>query len=53
MSIDVGDIFAKSACALRGVEFDFYNNLARCDVKSACETKERRYLGFTTTWFGD
>jgi hypothetical protein len=53
MSVDVGDIFAKSTRTLRGVEFYFYNNFSSCDVKAACETKERRYLGFATTWFGD
>jgi hypothetical protein len=53
MSVDVGDIFAKSTCALRSIQFNFNNNLARSDVKAACETKERGHLGFATTWFGD
>jgi hypothetical protein len=39
MSIDVGDIFAKSTRTLRGVELYFYNNFSSRDMKAACKAK--------------
>jgi hypothetical protein len=40
MSVDVGDIFAKSAGALRGIKLNFDHNLAGCNMKTTGETKK-------------
>jgi hypothetical protein len=40
MTVDVCDIFLEAARALRGIEFNFDNNFARCDMESPSKAKK-------------